>query len=32
MIRGGFGTVSAIVIEQPIDTTQAKTSRQKRIR
>jgi hypothetical protein len=28
--RGGVGTVEAIVIEQPIDIAQARTSRQKR--
>jgi len=30
MIRGGVGTVEAIVIAQPIDIAQARTSRQKR--
>jgi hypothetical protein len=29
-IRGGLGTVVAIVIEQPIDIAQARLSRQKR--
>jgi hypothetical protein len=30
IIRGGVGTVRAIVILQPIDIAQARTSRQKR--
>jgi len=31
-MKGGVGTVSAIVIAQPIDIAQARTSRQKRTR
>jgi hypothetical protein len=30
-MKGGVGTVNAIVTAQPIERTQAKTSRQKRI-